>query len=436
MAEKLNVLIVDDDPQLIRILQAVLKQVDAELRIAGTGRLALQMILDQPPAIMLLDMKLPDMEGMEILKDVSSRGFPVTVIVMTAHGSVDLAVDAMREGAYDFLTKPLDFERARIMVRNAVERHRIIAELDDYKNQYERTRFRGLMGSSPAMQRLYRQIRSLGMGAAPVLLVGERGTELSAAARAIHDDSPRSPKPFLSIKAAGATAGALNVALREASGGTLYIEEVELLGAETAAGLKSFLSTGSVEGERHDTRVLAGASPVLAEAVAAGRFDAQLQLMLEVGRLEMPRLKDRGEDVLDLAEHLLGALSKEVGRSFTGFDDEAQVALVNYSWPGNRDELDAALRAAVQRHEGRVITREMLPKAIAAAADSGGGAAAAPMRGLAAAASIRPLWQVEKEEIEKALKVCEGNVLQAARLLEISPGTIYRKQQTWKAMKS
>jgi len=374
----------------------------------------------------------PDLSGFRVYRSTSGDG-PFARLTPTP---IPGTGDALTGASYLFLTKPLDFERVRIMVRNAVERHRIIAELDDYKNQYERTRFRGLMGSSPAMQRLYRQIRSLGMGAAPVLLVGERGTELSAAARAIHDDSPRSPKPFLSIKAAGATAGALNVALREASGGTLYIEEVELLGAETAAGLKSFLSTGSVEGERHDTRVLAGASPVLAEAVAAGRFDAQLQLMLEVGRLEMPRLKDRGEDVLDLAEHLLGALSKEVGRSFTGFDDEAQVALVNYSWPGNRDELDAALRAAVQRHEGRVITREMLPKAIAATADSGGGAAAAPMRGLAAAASIRPLWQVEKEEIEKALKVCEGNVLQAARLLEISPGTIYRKQQTWKAMKS
>ncbi|MBI1290646.1 response regulator [bacterium] len=432
MAKKLNVLIVDDDPQLIRILQAVLKPVEAEIRIAGTGRLALQMILDAPPSIMLLDMKLPDISGMEILKDVSSRGFPVTVIVMTAHGSVDLAVDAMREGAYDFLTKPLDFERVRIMVRNAVERHRIIAELDDYKNQYERTRLRGLMGSSPAMQRLYRQIRSVGMGASPALLAGEKGTEVAAAARAIHDDSPRSTRPFIAVKGAALQPSGLATAIREAASGSVYIESIEGLPPDTAAALKSFLRGEGIEGEPLDARILAST----AADPAAGMLDRDLTLMLEVSRVELPPLRERGEDVLDLADHLISALSKEVGRSFSGLDDEAQVAFVNYGWPENRDELDATLRAAIQRYEGRLVTLEMLPKAVAAAGTKAKGDGAAPLRGLAASGSIRPLWQIEREEIEKALKVCDGNVLHAARLLEISPATIYRKQQVWKTMKS
>lgn len=428
---KLNVLIVEDDPQLLRILQAVLKQ-EVELRTAGTGRLALQMIEELPPSIVLLDMRLPDMTGMDILKDLSRRAQPATVIVMTAHGSVDLAVDAMREGAYDFLTKPLDFERVRVMVRNAIERHRIILELDSYKTQYERTRFRGLLGSSPAMQRLYRQIRSVGQGASPALLLGEGGTELDACARALHDESPRAEKTFLQRDGGQITPAELSAVLRECNGGTLYLRKVADLSAETGASLLEYLNTGAISNEPVDTRVVASSHKALEET----EFDKQLLMALSVARVTIAPLRERGEDVLDLAEHLLSLLAKEVGRSFAELSDEVEVAFVNYTWPGNRDELETTLRSAVQQHEGRVLTDEMLPPAIAELAKKGRQEAGTPLRGLAAAGTIRPLWQVEREEIEKAIKLCEGNVLQAARLLEVSPGTIYRKQQSWKSKAS
>jgi two-component system repressor protein LuxO len=379
---------------------------------------------------MLLDMRLPDMEGMDILREVAGRATPMTVIVMTAHGSVDLAVEAMRQGAYDFLTKPLDFERLKVMVRNAVERHTIIAELDNYRNQYERTRFRGLVGSSPAMQRLYRQLRSVGAGASPVLVVGPPGSEVDECARAVHDESPRAGAPFVVARAALLGAAQLAEQVQAAQAGTVYISEAHRLGAEAATALLDYLRSGQVGGRAGSARVVAGGDP----SIDSGAIPAELKLALEVARIQVPPLADRGEDVLDMAEQLVAVLSRELGRSFTGLDDAAQVAVVNYKWPGNRAELDAAIRGALQKHEGRLVTVDMLPPAVAACA-AGEGAARADglLRGLAASGTVRPLWQVEREEIEKALKICEGNVLHAARLLEISPATIYRKQQVWKA---
>lgn len=428
----MNVLIVDDDPQLVRILQAVLKPVEAELRVAGTGRLALQMAMEAPPSLLLLDMRLPDMTGMEVLREVAARGTPTTVIVMTAHGSVDLAVEAMREGAYDFLTKPLDLERLRVMVRNAVERQRIIRELDDFKAQQQRTRFRGLAGSSPAMQRLYRQLRATGATNAPVLLVAEPGSETDACARSIHDESPRASAPFVEASAAGATPESLAEALASAGAGTLFLAAAERLPAPCAEPMQEFLATARWLGKQLPARLVAAAEPSFDTADA---IPAQLRVALGAARIHVPPLRERGEDVLDLADQMLERLARDEGRSFAGFDDEAQVALVSYPWPGNRAELERAIAHAVRSNEGRMVTREMLPEAVRAAAEQATGASRATVRGLEAGA-VRPLWQVEKDEIEKALRLCEGNVLAAARLLHVSPATIYRKQQSWRALAS
>jgi len=291
------------------------------------------------------------------------------------------------------------------------------------------------MGSSPAMQRLYKQLRSIGQANSPALLVADKGTETESCARALHDESTRSSKPFESRTAAGLTQPALAAALEALNGGTLHLSEIESLPTETVPGLLEFLRTGNIDGRKLAARLVASAEGDIDAAAESGAFDPALKIALEVARIQIPKLRDRGEDVLDLADHLLSTYSREVGRSFTGLDDEVQVAFVNYPWPENRAELDRTIRGIVQSQEGRLVTRGMLPKAIAAEVDSAAKDGAVALRGLAAG-TIRPLWQVEKEEITKALKLSEGNVLQAARLLEISPATIYRKQQTWKAMKS
>ncbi|MDX2175654.1 MAG: response regulator [Candidatus Sumerlaeia bacterium] len=427
---ELNVLIVDDDPQLVRILQAVLKPLGAELRVAGTGRLALQELLERPPAIMLLDMRLPDMPGLEVLAEVARRGRPVTVVVMTAHGSVDLAVQAMREGAYDFLTKPLDLERLKVMVRNAIERHRMIAELDDYKSQYERVKFRGLLGSSPAMLRLYRQLRAVGSGSGPVLVAGAEGTELEACARSLHAEGPAPDAAFVAVRCKGATPAALAEAGAAASGGTLCLEGVEELRGDAAQAALDLARGGAPDGGR--LRVVATAGPALDQPLRPGSVEEELKLMFETARVNVPKLSERAEDVLDLAEHFLERQAKELERSFTGFDGDAQAALAGYAWPGNVAELERVVADAARANEGSLVTRAMLPERVAAAAPAGA-AAAERLRGLAAAGTVRPLWQVEKDEIEKAQRLTDGNVVEAARLLEVSPGTIYRKQKAWTA---
>lgn len=427
--DALDLLVVEDDPQLVRILQAVLKDTSG-MRVAGTGRLAIQMIAESPPSIVLLDMRLPDMLGMEVLKEIAERGVPATVIVMTAHGSVDLAVEAMRQGAYDFLTKPLDFERVRVMVRNAVERHRIIKELDDYKSQYERTRFRGLLGSSPAMQRLYRQIRSVGQGSSPVLVAGEAGTEIEACARALHDESALADKAFAGRDAKGLVPGRLAEAIAAAEGGALVVRRVEELPAESRPELLAAWRDPACA-----ARLIATAEEDLPRLAEAGAFDKELLVALQAASVAIPPLRDRGEDVLDLAEHLLQRCAKEIGRSFEALADEVEVAFMSYGWPGNTEELESVVRTAAQRHEGRLLAAEMLPPEIARHGRQKRRGEASELRGLAAKGAVRPLWEVERDAILKALKLSDGSVLEAARLLEVSPGTIYRKQQSWKARK-
>lgn len=431
MSATSHVLIVEDDPQLVRILQAVLKQLETGMRVAGTGRQALQSLLEQTPAIVLLDMHLPDMSGMDVLREMRSRGIPATVIAMTAHGSVDLAVEAMREGAYDFLTKPLDYERVRIMVRNALERHRMIEELDDYRGRYERTKFRGLRGSSPVMQRLYRQIRSVAPGSSPVLFLGDAGTELRAAARALHGESPRGSVSFVVVDAASLDAPKLDEAIAGAGCGSLLVENVDRLSPAGAEALGRVLRNAACA-----PRILASSDGSLKKAVESGRFDEDLYAALGVTTIRLPRLRDRGEDILDLAGDTLHRLAREAGRRFESLADDVEVAFMSYPWPANSGELEEVLRGIVESGDGRVVTRQMLPAAIAACAPDHGGPGIVPMRGLQAANAIRPLWRLESEEIERALQLCEGSVLHAARLLEVSPGTVYRKLQGAKARAS
>ncbi|MDK2972928.1 MAG: two-component system, repressor protein LuxO [Candidatus Sumerlaeota bacterium] len=447
MTSQLNtgqqVLIVDDDPQLVRILQAVLAKLEGiEILVAGTGRRALQMLEDQLPAMVLLDMRLPDLSGMEILAEIRGRAIPVTIIVMTAHGSVDLAVDAMRQGAYDFLTKPLDFERLKVMVRNALERHQLIQELDNYRSSYERAGFRGLRGSSPAMQRLYRQIRTHARSAAPILVTGEMGTETDVAARALHDEAQRTPESFVAIdcatlEAQAQTAG-IHGASARAAGGTLLLQNVTALGKEAQSALFEMLQSGEYPGgdgkpAKVDFRIVASADDSIKSRVEEYQFDEDLYYALNMLAIRVPPLRDRGEDVLDFAESLLEEEAETLGREPMRLGDEAVVAFMTHNWPGNAGEMREVVKAMAAGGQGRTVTRAMLPGQLAALVDSASAPAEQSLRGLETRGVVRPLWIVEKEAIEKALELCEGNVIQAARLLDISPATIYRKQQSWRA---
>ncbi|MCX7020472.1 MAG: sigma-54 dependent transcriptional regulator [bacterium] len=443
-----HILIVDDDFELVRILQAVLKQIGTEIRVANTGRRALQMVTDEPPAVMLLDMRLPDISGMEVLNHIRSTGGLTTVIVMTAHGSVDIAVEAMRQGAYDFLTKPLDNKRLVIMVRNALERHELIEQLEDFRRHYEGTQFHGMRGSSPPMQRIYQIIRNSAPGSMPVFISGEPGTGKRMCAHGIHAESGRRANPFVILGLEDVPPGEIETRLfgsanepgllMEADQGTLFISEICAVPLQVQARLMRFLQTNevSINGQETDTRIFAATSANPKTEISQQRLDEDFFYRMHVVSIHMPPLRDRGEDILDLAEHFLRSISSEEGKSFKYLSDDAEIAIFAYSWPGNVRELRDAMAYAVKNFNAETLEPIMLPKVVE---EAGAASQVRTVRrketvsDLTAKKLVQPLWKVERENIERAIELSEGSIPDAARLLEISPTTIYRKQRMWKA---
>lgn len=442
---KLTVLIVEDDQELIRILRAVLGKLDVELRTAVTVRQALQTLNEVTPAVMLLDMRLPDAPGTDVIAEVKRRGVACGIIVMTAHGSVELAVEAMRDGAYDFMTKPLDFDRLKIMVTHALARHRLIEQLDDYSTTLERVRFRSLRGSSPAMQRLYRGIQFNAAGGAPMLLVGPPGSEFLDAARSVHDEYLRGERRFVTIPSAGVAAeNVLETVFGtsksigpadEAAGGTLLLEGIHQLPASAQRPLLDYVLTGdrpagappAVEG---DPRLIAWAHDDILRSAQTGEFDRDLFHAMSAVMLVLPPLSQRGDDILQLTNEWLQVQSRVQGKLVVRVADDAEEALMRYHWPGNVDELRAIVASGVANCKRGTLRLDDLPPAVRQTIElrqpSG-----PPPRGVSAMNLVTPLWVIQQEEVNKAIRLCNGNVLEAARLLEVNPGTIYRKQRAW-----
>jgi DNA-binding NtrC family response regulator len=451
MFEK-DVMIVEDDSELVRILQVVIKKLNVKTRLATTGRKALQLLQDASPAVLLLDMRLPDMMGSEILNYVQQRALPITVIVMTAHGSVDIAVDAMRHGAYDFLTKPLDFERVQIMVRNAMERHELIQQLEDFRSDYERARFHQLRGSAPMMQRLYQQLGKCAGSSSPLLVQGDTGTELDLVARSLHEESPRSSQSFKELDLAkipseeqykmifgSSTEPGLITSCKE---GTLFLKNLELATAKVQEGLFDFLRDGEIEPvdgqpQEVNTRLVAGCYIDLKKKMENREFDEDLYYAISVNTVHLVPLKDRGEDIYDLAESLIKTSSMGLDCEIKSMDDSAIAALFSYDWPGNCQELSQVIEQIMEQNKAeKVITDKMFPQEIQNSTRKMTDETLEALRGLEVATTIDPLWQIEKETIERALKLCNENIIHAARALEITPATIYRKQRAWKARSS
>ncbi len=440
---KPRLLIVDDDAEIVRLLKAVLASLNLELSTATTVRQVLQFLDERVPEIMLLDMRLPDGEGLDVVAEVRRRGAPCTVIAMTAHGTLDVAVEAMRQGAHDFLTKPLDYERLKIIVGHALERHRLIAQLDDFLSSTERLRFRYLHGSSPAMQRLYRSIQGCAKGRAPVMITGPNGVEWLETAKTLHGESGDPEVLFRTVDLAALPDEAARHAaifgsggdkglLHAASGGTVFIQNVSLLGDGAQADLESWIMQGSGD----QPRLITAAPEVFLQQDQPAGFRPTLLALLSGVLLRLTPLSQRADDVLELAQLFLEQEADRLQKPVRRMTDEVEEALMLYDWPGNVEELRTVVFQAVDQSRALALTLEHLPPALVeaqskahkTAGTSGGNRSEAR-------AVIRPLWQTERDEIEKALKLCDGSVLEAGRLLEVSPGTIYRKQRLWQSNK-
>jgi len=463
MTAKARLLLVEDSPAILRLYREVLKRLDVELRDADSGARALVELGESIPDVVLLDLELPDMNGVEILRTIRRRGLSSAVVVVTAHGSVNTAVEAMREGAYDFIVKPFAPDRLLVTVRNALDRRRL-ERLAAASNVAEHGRFAGLIGASLPMRAVYNVIESTAKSRATVFITGESGTGKELCAEAIHRLSPRRDGPFVAVNCGaipkelmesemfghvkGAFTGAAGTregAIARARCGTLLLDEICEMDAALQVKLLrvlqsgEFTKVGGSEVERADVRYVCATNRDPWEEVRAGRLREDLYYRLHVVPCAMPPLRERNGDLVLLARHYLATYAAEEGKTFTDFAPDAIAALQDHSWPGNIRELQNVLRNVVLFHDGTLVTAAMLTKldltASRAADGTAAGRPAPPMLRLAAepnrTAPVKPLWQVEKEAIEQALTVCGGNVPRAAALLEVNPSTIYRRKTEW-----
>lgn len=433
------------------------------METVDTGKRAIASLEASTPDAVVLDLKLPDMNGIEVLKHVQSANPDVPVIVITAHGSINVAVEAMRAGATDFLLKPFDAERFIYTMRHALERQQLNKMVKTFKKEFGRREYEGFIGSSLAMQAIYKTIDAAAPSSASIFIIGESGTGKEVCAEAIHAKSDRSKKRLVALNCAaipkdlmesevfghvkGAFTGAVNDregAAHQANGGTLFLDEICEMDPSLQAKLLRFIQTGTYQkvGDSKETKVdvrfVCATNRNPWAEVEAGNFREDLFFRLHVIPLRLPPLRERDDDIVEIAEQFLNQYAHEEGKSFSRFDDGAVQKITEYHWPGNVRELQNAIRNAVVLNDGDVMKAEMLSElsvtyrssiaSIQAPAQNAEHADLAqfPEKPLAKD-QIKPLWRMEEDHIQATLDACNGNVTQAAALLEMGASTLYRR---------
>ena len=463
-----KVLIVEDSPSLARTYHAQLQSDGYETVPAETAAQAKAAVAEGAFGCILLDLKLPDADGMDLLREWMANDCPAAVVVITAHGSMSIAIDAIKLGAFDFLMKPFDGGRLSTTVRNATENRELKTVVRTYSQKIDRASFCDFVGSSLEMQAVYRTIEGAASSKATVFITGESGTGKELAARAVHQTSPRATNPFVAINCGaiprdlmeselfghvkGAFTGATadrDGAAKQVNGGTLFLDEICEMDLALQTKLLRFIQLGTyqpVGGNQTveaDIRFVAATNIDPLDAVRNGRFREDLYYRLHVIPVRLPPLRERGRDVLTVANHFLRQFLAEEGKEVMHFDSDAEDLLLTYEWPGNVRELENVIRYIVVLNNEPVIATQVLrpllknlgvsstaspPAHDRSAVES---LASAPTDHLRAKEAIIPLWQVERQTIEEAIHATGGNVQQAARLLDISPSTIYRKKESW-----
>jgi len=470
---KPNVLIVEDSHSIALLYREYLRNEAIQLTLVETGNEALDSIKNNPPHVMLLDLQLPDMDGMAILKYVTDQRLATSVLVVTGHGSVNVAVDAMRNGAFDFVEKPFAPERLLITLRNALERQRLSALVESYKEGF-RDNYHEFIGSSIVMRGIYHIIESAAPSKATVFITGESGTGKELCAEAIHKESDRKNNAFVAINCAaiprdlmeseifghvkGAFTGAhltRQGAAATANGGTLFLDEICDMDMDLQTKFLRFIQTGSYqpvgssELKKADIRFICATNKDPLKEVAAGRFREDLYYRLHVIPITLPALRKRDADVMMIARKFLLEYCEEEGKHFKDFMPETEAMFLAYNWPGNVRQLQNVMRNIVVLNDGDLVSPEMLPPplnhfhpqinhlnegipmkpSISSITSSQKHSSILPD----SVEKIRPLIDIEREIIERAIDLCNGNIPKAAIHLGISASTIYRKKQNWDA---
>ncbi len=460
--------IIEDSAPLGTLYREYLRKLDFEAEWFGTGQEGLAAIQRQAPDLLLLDLQLPDIQGHEILEKLKDDGHAFPRVVITAHGSVDSAVEAMRRGAADFLEKPFNIDRLRVTVDNVLDRMRLHEEVRVIREQIERDGYAGFVGRSLPMQVVYRIIDSAAASRASVFITGESGTGKELCAQAIHERSDRAEGPFVAINCgaiprelfeseifghikgafSGATADRAGAA-EQANGGTLFLDEIGEMDLDLQVKLLRFVQTGTFQrvgsnkALKVNVRFVCATNRDAEAQVVEGKFREDLYYRLNVIPIRMPALRERERDVVQIARHFLARLGEEEKREFSGFAPEVEQVLLHYDWPGNVRQLHNVIHNIVLLNNGNTVTQDMLPESLmgqgteARAAKQRVSTAESLMPSMASQQrtaqpnGIEPLWQVEQRAIQQAIDHCGGNIPVAAAHLGVSASTIYRKLKSW-----
>jgi two-component system response regulator AtoC len=445
-----RILIIDDEKAIRWSLGEALTNVEYEVEEAANGNAGIKKFEDDPADCVILDLKLPDIDGIRVLRRIREIDEAVPVIMMTAYGEVETAVEAIRGGAYDFIQKPFQLEKMKIALRNALETSGIRAELGGLrKKEREAYNFKNFIGRSAVMQVVFEKIKKIGASKASTILIhGESGTGKELVARAIHDCSG-AQYPFLEINCAalpetlleselfGHEKGAFTDAkyrkkglFELAEGGSIFLDEIGEMGITLQSRLlrvienKTFRRVGGVKDLRVNTRIISATNRDLKCAIDEGKFRSDLYYRLQVIPIHLAPLRERTEDIVLLANHFLSIFNREFKKNVKKVSPEVGKLLMRYSWPGNVRELKNVIERAVLLEAENDLLPEHLPPEIVHGE--------AAVKETEETKSLDGLYPISLEDMEKiliarTLKESAGNKSKAARILGISRQTLREK---------
>ncbi len=442
--ERARVLIVEDDRPQADAINEALARVGHACVVVTEPRRALDLLDDDGFDLVVTDLMMREVDGMEILQEAKRIDAATEVIVVTGHGSIETAVQAMRDGAWDYITKPLNLGELRDRVAKALEHRRLVNRNRQLSIQLqERFGFEGLIGTSAGMRRVLETCRQIAPTDTTVLIEGESGTGKELVAKALHNNSPRSSGNFVGLNCAALSEGILESELfghekgaftgaitsrkgrfEHAAGGTLFLDEVGDMPVATQIKLlrvienREIIRVGSNEPRRVDVRLISASNRNLADLVKGGSFREDLYFRLKVVRIVLPTLRERREDIPLLTDHYLRRLAEEHAKSVTGITAEAQAVLGAYDWPGNVRELVNALETMIVLARSETLDVHDIPTEIR------------PAAGETAAEGLTPGMSLEDAErvlIERTLDETGGNRQKTAETLGIGERTLYRK---------
>jgi two-component system response regulator AtoC len=456
MALERLIYIVDDEETIARLLEHwVTKKWGYQSRVFTTGESCLEN-LNAGPDVVLLDIMLPGIGGVDTLKEIKQRFPELPVIMLSAQGKIDVAIETLKLGATDYFSKPVDFAKLEVSIKNAIQTHDLAREVTRLREAVEKpVHFDNIITDNGAMEEVFKLVHKVKDNDICVLVLGESGTGKELIARAIHYNGNRKNGPFVVVNCAsiprdlleselfghekGSFTGAYQRRIgkfEQANGGTLFLDEIGELDLSLQSKLlrviqsKQFERVGGNETLTADVRLVSATNRDLVKAVAQKQFREDLYFRLATFPILLPPLRERRSDILLLAEHFLRQFSEEVSKPNLGFSKKALKLLYDYAWPGNVRELENAIQRAILMADGTMVNEKDLPLAVVTFGSGEDNGAGSPLS--VGIETIRPLEKVKEESIRQALKITEGNIVEAARKLKIGRATMYRLMKKFK----